>query len=78
MKSFIKKIKIKINKLTGFWCAKDHLSALQNYRLYELKVALKKLKLNYDKKYNILDFDMVMASKQIILKIKNLMFQQLK
>ena len=56
MKSFIKKIKIKINKLTGFWCAKDHLSALQNYRLYELKVALKKLKLNYDKKYNILDF----------------------
>ena len=56
MKSLIKKIKKKINKLTGFWCAEDHLLALQNYRLYELKVALQKLKLNYDNKYNILDF----------------------
>ncbi len=56
MKNILKKIKYKFNKITSFWCAKDHLEVLKTYRLFELEKALKVSKLNFNERYNILDF----------------------
>ena len=56
MKNILKKIKNKFNKITSFWCAKDHLEVLKTYRLFELEKALKVSNLNFNEQYNILDF----------------------
>ena len=43
MKPLIKKFIQNLNKLSTFWCAKDQLIALKQYRLYELENVLKEL-----------------------------------
>ena len=56
MKIFLKNIKKKLNSISTFWCAKDQLIALEKYRLYELETTLNKVKIDYEKKNDILDF----------------------
>ena len=52
MKLIIKKFIQHLNKLTGFWCATDQLTALKEYRLCELEYIFKKFEINQIRKSN--------------------------
>ena len=52
----IKKILQQFFKIIGFWCAKDHLLALEKYRVYELDDVLKQIDKEHLKFKNVLDF----------------------
>jgi len=71
LKLIIKKFIQHLNKLTGFWCATDQLTALKEYRLCELEYIFKKFEINQIRKKNVLDFGFGDGFQAHFLKKKN-------